>query len=104
MEIDVEDLKSGQIGDKKIAVLDIRDPWEIEICALPDSINVPMAVLPNRIDTLPRDAVLAVICHHGMRSLHAAAWLRKHGFDDAVSLRGGIDAWARRVDRNMATY
>lgn len=104
MEIEVEELHAGRTDGRKIAVVDVREPWEVAICALPDSRNVPMAALPQSLNDLPHDGVLAVVCHHGARSLQAAAWLRRQGFDNAVSLRGGIDAWARRIDPTMATY
>jgi len=45
-----------------------------------------------------------VICHHGMRSLQAGAFLERQGFSDVVNLRGGIDGWARGVDTDMAVY
>lgn len=104
MEIEVEALKAGLAEGKKIAVVDVREPWEVAICALPGSHNVPMSTLPQNLADLPHDGVLAVVCHHGARSLQAAAWLRRQGFDNAVSLRGGVDAWARRIDPTMATY
>jgi rhodanese-related sulfurtransferase len=85
-------------------VLDVRDPWEVEICRLPDSIDVPLARLPDQVDALPREGMLVILCHHGMRSQHAALWLRSQGFANAVNLAGGIDAWARLVDPSMRTY
>ncbi len=90
-------------GDKP-AVLDVRDPWELEICRLPDSIDIPLALLPDRLATLPRNGMLVVMCHHGMRSQQAALWLRANGVANAVNLTGGIDAWARLVDPSMRTY
>jgi rhodanese-related sulfurtransferase len=86
------------------ALLDVREPWEIEICRLPDSVNIPLALLPGRLDALPRDNLLVVLCHHGMRSRQAAQWLRANGVANAVNLTGGIDAWARLIDPSMRTY
>ncbi len=104
MEIEVEELKAARAEGRKVSVVDVREPWEVAICALPDSRNVPMSTLPQCLNDLPHDGMLAVVCHHGGRSLQATAWLRKQGFDNAVSLRGGVDAWARRIDPSMATY
>lgn len=87
-----------------LSVLDVRDPWELEICRLPDSIDIPLALLPDRLATLPRDRMLVVLCHHGMRSRQASHWLRANGIDNAVNLAGGIDAWARQIDPSMRTY
>ena len=47
---------------------------------------------------------LVVLCHHGQRSGHVTAWLRRLGYDNAVNLEGGIDAWARVIDPAMPTY
>jgi rhodanese-related sulfurtransferase len=85
-------------------LLDVREPWEVEICRLPDSVNIPLAELPGRLGTLPRDNVLVVLCHHGVRSRQAAQWLRANGIANAVNLSGGIDAWARLVDPSMRIY
>jgi rhodanese-related sulfurtransferase len=86
------------------ALLDVREPWEVEICRLPDSINIPLALLPGRLDALPREGMLVVLCHHGMRSQQATQWLRANGIANAVNLSGGIDAWARVIDPAMRTY
>jgi rhodanese-related sulfurtransferase len=53
---------------------------------------------------LDPDERIVVICHHGVRSLNVANWLRNQGFEQAQSLRGGIDAWSRDVDPAMARY
>jgi rhodanese-related sulfurtransferase len=87
-----------------LAVLDVREPWEVEICRLPDSIDIPLALLPDRLAALPRDGLLVVLCHHGMRSRQAVRWLRANGIANAINLTGGIDAWARQIDPAMRTY
>ena len=87
-----------------VIVLDVREPWEFEICRIGDSRNIPLATLQQRLAELADDRPLVVVCHHGMRSLQAAAWLRNNGFDNAVNLAGGVDAWARVVEPGMATY
>ncbi len=87
-----------------LALLDVREPWEIEICRLPESINIPLALLPERLAAVPRDGMLVVLCHHGMRSQQAAQFLRANGIANAVNLTGGIDAWAREIDPAMRTY
>lgn len=56
------------------------------------------------LDRLDPDRPVVALCHHGMRSLRVAAFLRQNGFAQAVSLAGGIDAWARQIDPAMARY
>ena len=104
LEIDVLDLARWRDAGEPHLLVDVREPWEIEICALPDSRLLPMGQVPERLDELPRDQVLVVLCHHGMRSRQVTGWLRAQGFDKAVNLAGGIDAWARVVDRSVPVY
>lgn len=105
-EIDVARLRDlrGAGNGAAAHVLDIREPWEIEICAFEDSINIPMGFVPQHVARLPQDGMLVVVCHHGRRSAHVTDWLRAHGFDNAVNLAGGIDEWARECDTTMKTY
>lgn len=85
-------------------VLDVREPWEFDYCRIDDSVSVPLATLPHALDALPRDREIVVVCHHGVRSLHAAAWLRHAGFERVHNLRGGVAAWADQVDPAMKRY
>ena len=104
IEIGIDDLDQKQKTGAKLTLLDIREDWELDICRFPDSIDVPMITLPGRLKDLPREGLLVVVCHLGMRSQRATVWLRNHGFGNAVSLRGGMDAWARKIDSSMRTY
>lgn len=86
------------------ALLDVREPWEYDLCALRGSRHIPMGELAERLGELPAAETLVVICHHGARSLQAVRWLRAQGIAGAVSLRGGIDLWARTVDPALPRY
>jgi rhodanese-related sulfurtransferase len=57
-----------------------------------------------RMGELDKDAEIIVQCHHGSRSWNVAAYLMQNGFTNVKNLTGGIDAWARRIDRGMRTY
>jgi rhodanese-related sulfurtransferase len=86
-------------------LLDVREPWETELCLLPGSHLISMADLPDRADQeLDRDAHIVVVCHHGNRSLVAVMWLREQGFHRAQSLAGGLEEWASTVDPSMDRY
>lgn len=100
----VTELAALQASGAAHVILDVREGWEREIAAFQPSLHVPMADLPGAIDNLPRDRTLVVICHSGVRSHHATAWLRASGFDRAVNLLGGIDAWATEIDPTMRRY
>jgi len=92
--------RSGQ----PLQLLDVREAWETEICAIDGSLNIPMGQVPGRIAELARDRPLVVLCHHGGRSMQVTQWLRAQGFDQAVNLTGGINIWAQQIEPGMATY
>jgi rhodanese-related sulfurtransferase len=85
-------------------LLDVREPWEVAICALPGSRHVPMNAIPARAAELDAAAETVVICHHGARSFQVGLFLEHKGFTRVYNLFGGVDAWARSVDPAMATY
>ena len=86
------------------AVLDVREKAEIEICRIENTIHIPMGEIPSRLGELPADTPLVVLCHHGMRSLRVVNFLRGNGFDNAINLEGGIDAWAAEIDPGIGRY
>ncbi len=104
LEIEAETLRELRDSGDHIQLVDIRDDWERKICSLSGTIDIPMPRLPNELDRLSPDTPVIVLCHHGMRSMQAAAWLRQQGFAGAVSVSGGIDAWARQIDPTLARY
>ena len=85
-------------------LIDVREPWEFEVCRIDGSVNIPMAVLQERLDTIPRGAPVVVICHHGARSLQVAQYLESLGYDPIANLEGGIDGWACAIDPDMQRY
>lgn len=94
----VEELAAARAAGARLQIIDVREPWEVEICALPDARNIPLATLPGRLDEVARDRPVVVVCHHGARSQQAVNFLRGQGVPEPLNLTGGVDAWARRVD------
>ncbi|ATB46943.1 rhodanese-like domain-containing protein [Corallococcus macrosporus] len=92
-------------AESRPALLDVRFPHEHAWVALPDSLLIPLPELEERADELEplRGRSVVVYCHHGVRSLDGAAYLMSLGID-AVSLRGGIDLYARQVDPTLSRY
>ena len=89
---------------KAHTVLDVREARELDICRLEGALHVPMAEVPARTDDLPTKQQLVVICHHGARSQMVVDFLRDAGFDNAVNLEGGIEAWACEIDQSIRRY
>jgi len=94
----------SQGGGPTPTIVDVREPWEVNVCALPGAKLIPMRQIPGRLDELPRDSELVIMCHHGVRSQHVAQFLDQQGFTKVFNLRGGIDAWAKEIDNKMAVY
>ena len=91
---------------ESIYLVDVRQPWEHELSRLSDDILVPLDELAERADeiTPPAGALVVTYCHHGIRSLNAAAILERLGHSRVASLAGGIDAWSQLIDPAVARY
>ncbi len=85
-------------------LLDVREPWEYQLCHIDGSQPMPMNTIPTNVALLESDKPIVCICHHGIRSMQVARFLEQQGFTDVINLTGGIDAWATQVDSSMPTY
>ena len=85
-------------------LLDVREPWELEICRIEGSVAMPMGSVPSRFPELDRDRETVVICHHGGRSAQVCMFLERQGFSSVINLAGGVAGWAAQVDPRMAQY
>jgi rhodanese-related sulfurtransferase len=104
-EITPEEVKRKLDGGEAFTLLDVREPWEFETARIAGAKLMPMGDVPSRANQEldPEDQVV-VVCHHGVRSMNVTAWLRQQGFEKAQSMRGGMDAWARRIDNSVPVY
>jgi len=103
-DIDVHTLAGMRTDGIAHTVLDIREHDEVDICSIEDSQWIPMQNIPQRIETLSREAPLIVLCHHGVRSAMVTDFLRNNGLEKAWNLAGGIDAWSRLIEPDMPRY
>lgn len=85
-------------------VLDVREPWEAEICRLSNAELIPMRQIPEKLSVLPNDRHILVLCHHGGRSRRVTDYLRANGFSAVTNIAGGIDAWAEQIDPTLRRY
>lgn len=83
----------GLLAENAVTVLDIRNPGERELGAIPGSIHIPLAQLRMRIDEIPTKHAIVVHCAGGWRSSVAASLLRAQGLDNVSDLVGGFNAW-----------
>jgi adenylyltransferase/sulfurtransferase len=103
-ETTVEELKSRLDRREPIFILDVRNPEEYQICRLPGSTLLPLPELSQRFAELDKEREMVVHCKSGMRSAKAIQFLRQQGFRKLKNLKGGILAWADRIDRSMPKY
>lgn len=85
-------------------LLDVREPWEFNICQLNGSQLLPMHQIPQNIHQLNPQREIVVICHHGIRSRQVGLFLEQHGFKEIINLTGGLAGWAKDIDPTMSTY
>ena len=85
-------------------LLDVREPYELAICQIAGSLQIPMGNIPGRLAEIPRDQRILVLCHHGARSMRVTEWLRANGYANASNIAGGIEAWAENIDPSLARY
>lgn len=92
--------------DQRPRLIDCREEDELAICQIPGNEWFPLDHFPFAGEKLTADAArgMVIYCHHGMRSLRAAAFLRASGVENAFSMKGGIDAWSRRIDPEVPRY
>jgi len=87
-----------------VQVIDVREPWEWEICRLPGALLVPLGELDAQINALDRTRETIVYCHRGVRSVDGARRLLAAGFPNVAHLAGGIDRYSVEVDASVARY
>jgi rhodanese-related sulfurtransferase len=104
LEITPQKLADQLRRGEPVFLLDVRHEWEHQLARLPDQALIPLHELPGRLGELQADAPIVCYCHHGVRSLSAAAILRQAGFEGAVSLAGGIDLWSQLIDSSVPRY
>ena len=80
-------------GPSDGVVVDVREPEEFASGHVPGAINLPQADLATRLDEVPHDRPVLMICQGGFRSLRAAQFLSQRGFSDVGSVKGGTEAW-----------
>lgn len=110
-EMTVEEVARRLEEGEALILLDVREATEMEMAQLDGAVETaPVSALVRRgAEALPeaardREARVVVYCHHGTRSAQVVAWLQQQGWSDVWNMAGGIDAYARRVDRSVGLY
>jgi rhodanese-related sulfurtransferase len=104
LEISVSELQKKKNAGESFLLIDVREPWEYEVCRIEGAKLIPMRTIPANLQQLDVDQDVICYCHHGMRSLDVAAWLRAQGIETAQSLAGGIERWSVEIDPAVPRY
>ena len=102
--ISVRELKAKMDSGETLTLIDVREPFEYEIARIEGSRLIPLGELETHLSELSKNQTLILQCHSGGRSEHAARILREAGFQNAVNLEGGIDAWSVEIDPAVPRY
>ncbi|MEA4906877.1 MAG: hypothetical protein GYA17_14070 [Chloroflexi bacterium] len=111
-DIDAQELARWLEDTQPLYLLDVREPYEVEYAHLSDRrvLYAPLSRLAQQgVTALPEEVSpdgpkVVVFCHHGARSEQVAQWLQQLGKAQVYNLAGGIDAYARLIDRSIPRY
>ncbi len=104
LEILPSDVKQRLDRGEKVMLIDVREPHEFAICHIEGAVLIPMGTIPANLQKLDTDEDVICFCHHGMRSMDVANWLRAQGVKSAKSMAGGIDRWSLEIDPKVPRY
>ncbi len=104
LDITAPDLKTRLSLNSGLTLLDVREPHELQISALPNAVNIPLGQLAGRLSELNSADDMVVFCKGGTRSARALELLSSAGFKKVKNLKGGINAWAKDVDTKLPIY
>jgi len=93
-----------RVKTNHLKLLDVREPHELEISALPNAKNIPLGQLAARLSELDSAEEMVIFCKSGGRSARGLELLVSAGFKKVKNLKGGINAWAREVDSELPIY
>ena len=104
IEITPKEVKARMDRGEQFLFVDVREPWEHQTAHIEGAKLIPLGQIPASFGELDVEGELVLFCHHGMRSLDAAAWLRSQGVEGARSMTGGIERWAVEIDPKVPHY
>jgi rhodanese-related sulfurtransferase len=104
LQITAKEVKERLARGEKVLLVDVRESWEYELCRIEGAQLMPLGSLPANVNALLDAEEVICYCHHGVRSLDAAAWLRHQGVEGAKSLAGGIERWSQEIDPRVPRY
>ena len=102
--IDVFELKRRREAKAPLTLIDVREPYELELAHIDGAKLIPLGQVEARSAEIERGKDVVVFCHAGVRSARAVQILQRSGFTDIYNLEGGIDAWSEQIDPAVPRY
>jgi rhodanese-related sulfurtransferase len=104
MEISPSEIAKRLQRGEQIPLLDVRSREEWDAVHIDGSVFFTQELMQKILSEWPREREFVFYCHHGLRSLDAASFFAGHGFQNARTMTGGIDAWSVEVDPALPRY
>jgi rhodanese-related sulfurtransferase len=104
IEITPRDVKARLDRGEQFLFVDVREPWEHQTAHIEGAKLIPLGQISANLAHFEAAGDVVCFCHHGMRSLDAAAWLRSQGVEAARSMSGGIERWSVEIDPQVPHY
>jgi len=103
-EITVKELKQLMDDQADFQLIDVREPYEVEIADIGGEL-IPMGTVPSNVNKISKNKQVVVHCRSGKRSGDVIEWLEaNHAYDNLYNLVGGVLAWSQEIDPNLPTY
>jgi rhodanese-related sulfurtransferase len=106
MEVDCRSVKAKLDAHEDFVLIDCREQHEYDTVHIPGAILIPMSQMAERVAELEphKSREIVIHCHHGGRSLNVAMWMKAQGFQNPLSMAGGIDTWSQEIDPSLPRY
>jgi|ERR1700722_2535655 len=104
LQISAKEVSESIARGDKLFLLDVREHWEYELARITGATLIPLGTLSANLHALLDADNVICYCHHGVRSLDAAVWLRQQGVESAKSMAGGIERWSVEIDPRVPRY
>lgn len=103
-EISVQEVEEKIKSGEPIALIDIREPNELENGMIAEAVSMPMGEINERMGEIDPHKEVIVICRSGSRSLRVTEFLAQSGFTRVKNMTGGMNRWATEIDQSMQVY
>jgi len=104
IEVTPREVSEQLARGENFLLVDVREKWEHDVSRIEAATLIPLREIPANLARFEEAEEIVLFCHHGMRSLDGAAWLRSQGVTGARSMAGGIERWSAEIDPRVPRY